>query len=380
MLSIKRLNISNFRNYDAARINLGHDTKFVIISGKNGAGKTNILEAVSLFTSGRGLRNSGLLDMKNRKLPANHVWTVSGEICSIDNEIAKIGTAIDKTLAKRIVRINGENAKNQSSLDEYVSIIWLTPQMDRLFLDSASERRKFLDRLVGAYQSSHSAHINRYEKAMRERLKLMQIETSPDEIWLDTLEKQMAENAISIAAARINLVSHLQEHIVSLNAISPMFPEPEIQLDNWVEQELLNNPAVEVEEKLRQKLKDNRLIDRETKRTIEGTHRINMRVLYKKNNMPAEQCSTGEQKALLVSITLGHALMMQAEKGYVPIILLDEIAAHLDSNRREQLFEVLKSLNGQVWLTGTDKNIFDSLTDISKMFDINNGVITEIKG
>lgn len=380
MLSINRLNISNFRNYDAARINIGQDAKFVVISGKNGAGKTNILEAISLFISGRGLRSAGLLDMKNRNLPASHIWSVAGEVTAIDGDPIKIGTGLDKTLSKRIVRINGADAKNQSELDEYSSIIWLTPQMDRLFQETASERRKFLDRLVGAYETSHSAHISRYEKAMRERLKLLQMDGRPDELWLDNLEKQMAENAIAIAASRINLVTHLHEHIVSLNAISPLFPEPRIELDNWIEQELQDNPAVEIEEKLRNNLKRNRFIDKETKRTTEGAHRINMRVFYKEKDMPADQCSTGEQKALLVSIVLGHALMMQAEKGYVPIILLDEIAAHFDDERREQLFNVLRSLNGQIWLTGTDKAIFSSLKSDAKIFDTDNGVITEVRG
>lgn len=380
MLSINRLNISNFRNYDAARINIGQDTKFVVISGKNGAGKTNVLEAISLFVSGRGLRSANLIDMKNRNLSALHVWSVSGEINAIDGEAAKIGTGLDKSLSKRLIRINNADAKNQSELEEYMSIIWLTPQMDRLFQETASERRKFLDRLVCAYQPSHSAHISRYEKAMRERLKLLQMEVSPDEKWLNTLEKQMAENAIAIAASRINLIAHLQEHIVSLNSISPLFPEPRIELDNWIEQELLDSPAVELEEKLKVNLKKNRFIDKETKRTTEGAHRVNMRVFYKKKDMPADQCSTGEQKALLVSIVLGHALMMQAEKGFVPIILLDEIAAHFDDERREQLFNVLRSLNGQIWLTGTDKNIFSSLKDAAKIFHTDNGVITEIKG
>jgi len=378
MLSVNHINISNFRNYEAARVTLKSNTKFVVISGKNGAGKTNLLEAVSLLVSGKGLRNANLVDMRNRTLPESYLWTLSGEVTAIDGETSKIGTALDKSLSKRIVRLNNDDAKSQSELDEFVSMIWLTPQMDRLFLESSTERRRFLDRLVMSYDASHSIYVSRYEKAMRERLKLLQMENFLDDVWLSTLEKQMAENAVIIASSRINLVNHLKGHIAELNGISPMFPEPAIRLENWIEQELLTSPAVEIEEKFKAKLRQNRFIDKETKRTTDGSHRVNLQVFYKAKNIPADQCSTGEQKALLISIVLGHALMMQAEKGYVPIILLDEIAAHLDDERREQLFNVLRSLNGQIWLTGTDKNIFNSLKDEAKMFYTEEGIITEL--
>jgi len=380
MPAITRLNISNFRNYEAARIVLNPDTKFVVISGKNGAGKTNLLEAISMFNPGRGLRSANLVDLRNRRMPENHLWSIAGEAIAIDGDPVKIGTGLDKSMLKRVVRINGADSKSQSELSEFLSVIWLTPQMDKLFLEGSTERRKFLDRLVSAYEPIHSSRISKYEKLVRERIKLLQESTTPDAIWLDSLEKQMAENAVSIAASRINLVEQLKNHIKSLSEISPLFPEPRLELSNMVEESLINLPAVQVENKLIEMFRANRILDAETKRTNEGAHKLDLKVFYDSKNMPADLCSTGEQKALLISIILGHAIMMQAEKGFVPIILLDEIAAHLDDERRKQLFSVLASLNGQIWLTGTDADIFTELKNNAKFFNTDDGVISEIRG
>lgn len=382
MLALTRLNISNFRNYEAARVNLlseGEPVKFVVITGKNGAGKTNILEAVSLMSPGRGLRNAGLLEMKNRNLPESHVWTVSVEALSSTGDFVKIGTGLDRDMQKRILRINGEDMKNQAILSEYVSVIWLTPQMDGLFIEGASERRRFLDRMVSAFEPEHSARISCYERAMRERNRLLQGEGRLDAIWLATLEKQMAENSVAIAASRVHLIGRLTEHIEELKKVSSLFPKPILQIDNWIENAIVSSPAVDVEFEFKEKLKYNREADRDNKKTSDGAHRSDLKVFYAEKEMPADQCSTGEQKALLISIILGHALMMQSEKGFVPIILLDEVAAHLDDERRDELFSVLRSFNGQVWLTGTSEKIFESLKGSAGFFNTDNGAIKESK-
>ncbi len=376
-MRINKINLTSFRNYDAARIDLfakeNSDAKMIVISGDNGAGKTNILEALSLLSPGRGLRSADLIDIKNSTLSNADVWAVSAEVETSSNLNVRIGTGLDRNFKRRVIRIDGSDANSQSELLNFISVIWLTPQMDRLFIDSSSNRRKFLDRLVVAYEPAHNTRLNSYEKRIRERMKLLQAHGKLDEKWISTLEAEMAADAVSIAASRLNLLERLQIHINSLQSVSSLFPIPTIGINNWIEDGITNRPAVEIEDEFKEKLSENRQMDRESRRTNMGTHRSDFIALYK--NMSASQCSTGEQKALLVSIILGHALMMQAEKGSVPIILLDEVAAHLDEAMREQLFKVLLSLNGQVWLTGTDKEIFKSLEDNAIFLEIEDGRI-----
>ncbi len=374
---ISKINLTSFRNYDAARIDLSVSgkapAKMVGISGDNGAGKTNILEAVSLLSPGRGLRSADLLDIKNSKASDTEVWTVSAEVGSDNEEYVRIGTGLDRNNKRRVVRIDGSDVSSQNELLNFVSVIWLTPQMDRLFIEGTSSRRKFFDRLVVAYEPAHNTRLNRYEKRMRERMKLLQTQRILDEVWISNLEAEMAADAVSIAASRLNLLERLQVHINNLQSVSSLFPIPTIGIDNWIEEEIKTQPAVKVEDSFKEKMRANRQIDRESKRTAIGPHRSDFTAVYK--DMPASQGSTGEQKALLVSIILGHALMMQAEKGFVPVILLDEVAAHLDEARREQLFKVLLSLNGQIWLTGTDKEIFNSLNNNAQFLQVENGRI-----
>ncbi len=380
--SLRKINISQFRCYEAARIDLTESpqSSIVVLTGPNGAGKTNILEAVSLLVPGKGLRGADILDMKNRAAGPQDLWAVSAEIETVDGGIARIGTGLDRettrpdgsAVRKRIVRIDGENAKSQAALAALFSVIWLTPQMDRLFLEGASARRKFLDRLVAAYTPEHGTSLNRYEKAMRERLKILQ-DGRADPAWLDALERQMSSHAVAIAAARRALAERLQSHAASLSEKAPLFPQPLLGLDGWTENEIGTRPAVDIEDDLKSKLAAAREQDRAAGRTMEGIHRGDLAVFYKAKDMPAAQSSTGEQKALLVSIVLAHALLMRAEKGFVPVILLDEVAAHLDAKRREQLFAVLRALRGQVWLTGTDEAVFASLQDGAQFFRIDQG-------
>lgn len=370
-LSLRKMNISQFRCYEAVRLDLADSSGMVVLTGPNGAGKTNILEAVSLLVPGKGLRSADILEMKNRMAGPEDLWAISAEVETPSGLPVRIGTGLDRDVKRRVIRINGKNAKSQNELSGFISAVWLTPQMDRLFLEGASARRKFLDRLVYAYEPDHVTRLNRYDKAMRERLKLLLLDRA-DPSWLQSLEAQMAADAVSIAAARLALVAHLQQQVAGLGNAVPLFPQPHLALEGWVEDAIAGRPAVDVEDELRAKLSAARALDRAAGRTSEGIHRSDLQVSYAEKNMPADQSSTGEQKALLVSIILAHALMMQAEKGFVPIILLDEVAAHLDAVRREQLFDQLRALNGQIWLTGTDEAVFASLK-AAKFFRVDNG-------
>ncbi|MCK5517774.1 MAG: DNA replication/repair protein RecF [Alphaproteobacteria bacterium] len=375
-LFLHKINISQFRNYEAARLDITGTERcpsgIVVLTGPNGAGKTNILEAISLLVPGNGLRRAAVKDMKNRATASEDIWAVSAEVETAQGLTVRIGTGLDRETRRRIVRINGKDIRRQSDLSGFVSAVWLTPQMDRLFLEGSSARRRFLDRLVFAYEPDHITRINRYNKTMRERMKLLQLDKPADPRWLSGLETQMSAAAVSAAASRIALLQKLQQHADTLDA---HFPRPHLEAEGWVENELTARPAVDVEEDLKNKLAAARTIDRTSGRTSNGIHRCDLRVLYAEKNIPAALSSTGEQKALLVSIILAHALMMQAEKGFVPIILLDEVAAHLDEVRRRQLFSRLLSLKGQIWLTGTDETIFSSMLDTAKHFRVDHGHI-----
>jgi DNA replication and repair protein RecF len=325
---------------------------------------------------GKGLRGADLLDMKNRAAGPHDLWAVSAEVETAEALVVRLGTGLDRDVKRRLVRINGKDAKSQNELSGFISAVWLTPQMDRLFLDGPSARRKFLDRLVFAYEPAHVTRLNRYDKTMRERMNILQHPRAADPQWLSTLEAQLAADAVSIAASRLFLLRQLQQQVAMLGATAPLFPQPRLEMAGWVEQEISARPAVDVEDELKRKFAAARALDRDAGRTHDGIHRSDLRVIYGEKNIPADQCSTGEQKALLVSIILAHALMMQAEKGFIPLILLDEVAAHLDEARRAQLFAQLRALGGQIWLTGTDENIFASLRGTAKFFRVDQGHVS----
>lgn len=368
-LLLKKISLTCFRSYETLRIDTG-SARAVVLAGPNGAGKTNVLEALSLLAPGRGLRGADLGDMRNRAQP-DALWAVAAELQSAEGHDIRIGTGLDyKTegAARRIVRINGKDAKSQSSLSQHVAAVWLTPQMDRIFLEGATARRKFLDRLVFAHAPAHLAHLNRYEKNMRQRLKLLTAEKPADPLWLDALEQQMAADAVSVAAARQNLLAHLAHHVGALAARQQLFPAPALRLDGKIDADLQHKPAIDVEDEWRAVWKRARAIDAASARTTQGAHRSDFCVAYAAKDMPADQCSTDEQKSLLISIILAHALMMQAERGFVPLLLLDEVAAHLDDARRAQLFAQLRDLDAQVWLTGTDAAIFAPLAGHARVF------------
>ena len=355
--AVMELNVTNFRNYSAMMLEL--DKRPVVLIGENGMGKTNLLEAVSLLAPGRGLRRAKA-DELHRQSPnvdnspmADLGWGVSGRVATRVGDV-DIATGAHKGDKRRQVRINGNTGESQTKLADYVNAVWLTPQMDRLFLDGASARRRFLDRLVYGFDTAHAGRISGYEKAMRDRNRLLK-DGCTDDIWLSSLEKQMADRAIAIAAARKDVVRRLNH--VCRQPIGP-FPGAEIGLNGIVENGLDSSPAIEVENRLIQALKNARDIDRETGTTSIGVHKTDMPVFHPMKNMLAESCSTGEQKALLIAIVLGHCQLQSAETGTVPLLLLDEVAAHLDKVKRHALFETLLEYGAQAWLTGTDESVF----------------------
>ena len=337
MPGLVRLTLSNFRSYSDALITPGFG--LVVLTGENGAGKTNVLEAVSLLSPGRGLRGASLSEMA--RSGGSGGFAVAARLGDVD-----LGTGTTPSAPeRRQVRINGAQA-SATSLAEWLSVLWLTPAMDRLFLEGAGGRRRFLDRLVLALAPAHAVHASRYEAAMRARNKLLG-EGAPDLGWLSALEARMAEHGAALAAARSNAVAALVERLAS--AAEGPFARAGIALGGW------NGDDTDA---LLADLARGRSRDAAAGRTLSGPHRTDFLVTHLGKNQPAERCSTGEQKALLLGLVLAHADLVAERTGGRPILLLDEVAAHLDPSRRAALFERLEAAGGQVWMTGTEASLF----------------------
>ncbi len=370
MSFVTRLNLQNFRCYEHASL-AGVSSGLIVLCGANGAGKTNVLEALSFLTPGRGLRGVKALDVQRNA--SQQPWAVSSDVMT-GGGVVKLGTGLNTENDRRVVRINGLNAKSQAALSDYISCLWLTPQMDRLFLEGASGRRRFLDRLIFTFDAGHSGRVTRYENAMRQRSKLLQEEGRKDPVWLDGLEAQMAETGVAIAAARLDFVTRLQNSCdwAGQNDAEgeSFFPKARLGVKGTVEELLQNTPAVEVENLFVYQLSQSRTQDSRYGGAATGPHKSDLMVVYAAKDMPAAQCSTGEQKALLIGLILAHGRLMAAERGTLPVLLLDEIAAHLDEGRRVALFDRLQSLGGQVWMTGTDSILFNSIRSKAQFFDI----------
>lgn len=365
-LSIRKLILTHFRSYPCLELEL--EALPVIITGANGIGKTNILEAVSFLSPGRGLRNARLTDIDHRG--QSNPWAVASVLEAMYGECT-VGTGrspspANERSAKRIVKIDGNIMRGQAELASLFSVIWLTPQMDPLFLQGSSERRRFLDRLVYHFDPEHARRVAVYEYAMRERAKLLQ-QGRKDNQWLATLESKMAEAAVAIAVARREASDILQQAI--LQATTP-FPKALIQVEGTVEQWVGGMTALQIEETLQKKLAETRQLDALTGRTSIGTHRSDFVVTHAEKNMPAALCSTGEQKALLLSIILAEARARAQWRQSVPVLLLDEVVAHLDGHRREALFQEILSLRAQAWITGTDAFLFEGLGTKAQYIDV----------
>lgn len=370
---ITRLTLSHFRCYTQARID-DLPSGLIVLHGANGAGKTNVLEAISLLTPGRGLRNAALEDMQNKSSP--QAFAIAAQVDTGGTDVA-LGTGLDPADKKRSVRINGVAAKSQMALADYLSALWLTPQMDRLFIDGSSGRRRFFDKLVFTFDPSHAGRVTRYENAMSQRSKLLR-EGKGDDYWLRALETQMAETGIAIAAARLDFIGRLQAGIDAGDAQEDLFfPRAKLTLSGTVEELLQNTPAVEVENMLLYQLSQSRIRDADVGGASTGPHKSDLLVRFAAKDMPADQCSTGEQKALLIGLILSHARLIKSEKGDVPLLLLDEIAAHLDEIRRAALFDRLMHLGGQVWMTGTDESLFSAIAKTAQFHNVQNAGITK---
>lgn len=353
MTRINSLTLTSFRNYESASIDsLG--SPFVILIGDNGAGKTNCLEAISALSPGRGLRGARVMDMQSQT--SNTPWAVSAKIIDNDGDVMRLGVGRNPDRPdKKIVKCDGELVKNQQDLGDILRTVWLTPQMDGLFLQGGSERRRFFDRLVATFDGAHVGRMTRYEKATRERLNILKDDTKiSDATWLSALENIMAETSVAIAAGRIDMMGYLRDAMDGVDG----FPDAEVFLNGDVENMLSSQSALSVEDVIREKLDTLRGADAQTGRTNFGVGRTDMVVMYTNKNANAAQCSTGEQKALLTSIILAHARMVAARFGAPPLLLFDEVTAHFDNTRRDALFEILNGLGGQIWLTGQDVNAF----------------------
>ena len=365
---VQQLKLSNYRNYRTFSVNFSG--KHVVFTGHNGAGKTNLLEAISLLSPGRGLRRSTYGDLICANAD-NNSFVVFAKLYSALFDEVDIGTTCDNADGGRKVRINGTST-SADRLTDYCRISWLIPAMDGLFTGSASDRRRFLDRMVLSIDPSHGRRVLDFEKVMRSRNRLL-LDGNTNNGWFDALEMQMAELATAIAAARIDVIRLLDGG--KENDSHDVFPHPILVIEGLLEQALINQSAIDVEEHYRQKLHDGRPLDRAAGRTLEGPHRSDMKVFYAQKNMPAALCSTGEQKSLLMGLILAHAKITAQISGMAPILLLDEMAAHLDEQRRIALFNILDELGGQSFMTGTDRQLFSALDDRAEFFEISDGAL-----
>ena len=376
VLSISRLTLTEFRNYRDLR--LESPFRLVALTGANGAGKTNILEAISLLAPGRGLRGVPFEELARQGGTGS--WAIAAEIETplgrLSAGTAWSGDPESGDGGSRLVVIDGEVQKGSGALGEHMRLLWLTPAQDRLFAGPASDRRRFLDRLVAASDPEHGSRLTVFEKVMRER-NLLLAEPRADAAWLSSLEAQMAEAAVAISAARLIGLEGLQTHIGDGRATSS-FPWAEVAVEGEIEALVSQKPAVQVEDEYRRILRDSRGLDRAAGRTLRGPHRSDLAVVHGPKAMPAGQCSTGEQKALLIGLVLAQARAVRTGVGVSPILLLDEVAAHLDRARRRSLLEALAALGSQSWMTGTDAQLFEAIGEKGAVFHVEDGLIREV--
>lgn len=370
---ITRLSLSRFRSYRAAT--LEPEAGLVALIGQNGAGKTNILEALSFLTPGRGLRRATLAEASFDQ--GDGGWAVSAALVGPYDE-AVLGTGIDggdPDVRSRQCRIDRVPVGSATAFADHVRVVWLTPAMDGLFLGSAGERRRFLDRLVLAVDAEHGSRVNALERSLRSRNRLLE-DHAPDPAWLDAVEHETAELAVAVAAARAEAVHRLAGLIAATKDPDSPFPWALLALDGTLEAGVLERPALAVEDDYRAVLRDNRHRDRAAGRTTVGPHLTDLLAVHGPSGAPAERCSTGQQKALLIGLVLAHARLVAEMAGFTPIVLLDEVAAHLDPERRGALYDALDALGAQVWMTGADPHAFAALGDRADLFTVASGVVS----
>lgn len=415
---ILQMRLTNFRSYERLNLSLDADLLPVVLTGHNGAGKTNILEAISFLSPGRGLRSARLSDVARREDADLRAMAVDGENedgfdddCAFENAqgasggtlapqtdacapsvarlpvrwsvsaqvvtpggVVPVGTGTVDGTQRRQVRIDGKTVTKQAALGDVFRCLWLTPAQDRLFCGDPVSRRRFLDRLVQAFDPAHALRTSEYNTAFKGWSRLLR-EGRYDNAWLTGLERQMVLNGVAIAASRLDIVERISKHL-SENDLG-RFPAPDIELTGLVEQALLKKSAVLVEEEFAALLKNGRKIYADGG-SVAGPHTADFKVIHRQKNMDAGLCSTGEQKALLVSIILAEMKAQMKEQGHCPLLLLDEVAAHLDMRRRGELFDILSALPTQVWMTGTDPAPFDVLKNRACFYDVEESVLCKL--
>ncbi|WP_275787171.1 DNA replication/repair protein RecF [Pararhizobium gei] len=366
---LNRLKLGDFRNY--AGLSLELDARHVVLTGENGAGKTNLIEAVSFLSPGRGLRRAAYADAA--RVGADNGFSVFAALEGMDGPVEiGTGTAGTEEGQSRRLRLNGTPAKTIDELLDHLRVLWLTPAMDGLFTGGSSDRRRFLDRLVLSLDPQHGRRATDYERAMRSRNRLLS-EGRADPVWLTGLERQMAELGISMALARQEMLG-LLGGLVDKNQ-QGVFPAADLALSGFLDGEW-HRPAFDLEEQYLETMKNGRYRDAAAGRTLDGPHRTDLLIRHRAKDMEAERCSTGEQKALLVGLILAHARLVTNMTGHAPVLLLDEIAAHLDERRRAALFDLVDDLGGQAFMTGTDRSMFSALGDRARYLTVASGSVS----
>lgn len=389
--AVRRLTLVNFRNYKYLRLNI--NKPFVVLFGENGSGKTNILEAISFLSQGRGLRNAKLSEVKTfdffapqQQTPTfinQSGWAVSARINRLNEEFS-LGTSVEtqikeldynetKEFERRVAQVDNKKLSSQNEFGDYLTMIWITPQMDRLFLGGAQHRRHFLDRIVYAFDIDHAKRLSAFDNLYRQWLQILK-SGKINHQWLLSLEEQLAGIGVAIAAARREQIIKLN-HFIEKNP-DDTFPDALLQLNGTIETMLNEKPAIYVEDYYRESLFNLRrtVLGENNKENISKT---DLTAIYKKKNVPANLCSTGEQKSLLLSIVLAEARCLAATRGFPPILLLDEVAAHLDDNRRHILLSKLSDLHTQVWLTTTNPLEFSGIHGQAQFFEVKDNTVYE---
>ncbi|HVV79910.1 MAG TPA: DNA replication/repair protein RecF [Pseudolabrys sp.] len=373
--AITRLSLTNFRSYHAATLEVA-GTGAVVLTGPNGAGKTNLLEAISFFTPGRGLRRATLEEVAFNE--GDGAWAVAAEMEGMLG-LATLGTGVeppagDDASITRQCRIDREKVGSAVAFTDHLRVIWLIPAMDQLFNGPASERRRFFDRLVLAVDGTHSTRINALERSLRSRNRLLE-ENINDTHWLDAIDRETAELAVAVAAGRVETAARLSAELENADSASP-FPPAALALDGILEHMLAEHSASQVEDRYRALLAENRARDAAAGRTLEGPHLTDLAVRFAAKDIPAADASTGEQKAMLIRLILAHSALIKDMTGTAPVLLLDEVVAHLDPGRRAALYDELTTLGTQVWMTGADPALFAEIAGRAEVFDVSPGRVT----
>lgn len=369
-MPVRRLTLTNFRNYRAATLET--DARLVALCGPNGAGKTNLLEAISFLAPGRGLRRATLEEVAFQE--GDGSWAVAAEIEGALG-LATLGTGIepspqDGAAVVRKSRIDREPVASAAAFADHLRVVWLVPAMDSLFVGAPSERRRFFDRVALAVDAEHGSRVNALERALRSRNRLL-AEPRPDPHWLDAVEHETAELAVAVAGLRAEAARRL-EHVLAARRGAD-FPPVEIALDGWMEKLLPSHPAIEIEERYRAVLRENRARDAAAGRTLDGPHLTDLLAVYAQKGIAAADVSTGEQKALLIGLVLAQAILIAEMTASAPVLLLDEVLAHLDPTRRVALYAELAQLGAQVWMSGADPALFAEIEDRAAIIEVRSG-------